>query len=353
MAMESRVKSSTPQESKSVAQTSTGGKALPAVPVLQQLKEKEDVPSLQGKFIQPVQLEARGVIQRYKPSGRKEINEVKEAKKAYLTGSTDRDHEDAAFDSMVADAADMAEVRTKITALMAKKRLAEERREALRLASVTTPLATPASASLPTTRSSVVTTTTSPPLSLEDTDSASSTEVEAPKTGKGKRFRGTPLVLGPVPKTSAWKDAPVVIGSTESSTSSSSSEVIEDEDTTADNRIIRAIIASPANYRVNEIIVDGGQTADTIYYKMTVTDKRLLRAGGRRNRYQLRYTLYIHCHPAPISGNWLHIKATHGGTPENILTSGSALLSAHGAVLQSGIESWEETNRRPATHRFR
>jgi Domain of unknown function (DUF4157) len=126
------------------------------------------------------------------------------------------------------------------------------------------------------------------------------------------------------------------------------STTIDDVGTAANNPFIASVIANTANVTVRNIVVDGGTTYDTVYYKIHLQGP-VQSEEGRTNRFRNVYTLYLHYHPKPTTGNWLHIKAHHGGTPENVVSQNNWLFNGYQNVLREGREQWEADQGETAT----
>ena len=127
------------------------------------------------------------------------------------------------------------------------------------------------------------------------------------------------------------------------------STAIDDVGTAATNPFIVTVINHTANATVRNIVVDGGATYDTVYYKIQLQGP-IESEEGRINRFRKIYTLYLHYHPKPTTGNWLHIKAAHGGTPENVVTPNNTLFNGYQNVLREGRLNWEADWQETATH---
>jgi len=87
-----------------------------------------------------------------------------------------------------------------------------------------------------------------------------------------------------------------------------------------------------------------------VYYKIVVAKSQSQTEYGRLMPFRNVYTLYLHYHPAATTNNWLHIKKTHGGTPENIVGPNNWLLAGHPNVLRAGMQQWANATGKTVTH---
>ncbi len=129
------------------------------------------------------------------------------------------------------------------------------------------------------------------------------------------------------------------------------STAIDDEyvsEAAVTNPFIGSVIAHTGNVTVRNIVVDGGTTYDTVYYKIELQGP-ILSEEGRTNRFRKVYTLYLHYHPKPTTGNWLHIKRSHGADPGNVVAQNNWLFNGYQNVLTQGRLNWEAEQQETAT----
>lgn len=158
------------------------------------------------------------------------------------------------------------------------------------------------------------------------------------------------------PKPNVWTEPPKQKGAAAASSKGKApiAESIDEEDRDVPgNKFIKELIKGKQGFIVSKIEVDGGQTKETVYYRILVLGPIQPAGEGRKRPFRDRYTLYLHYHPNPEQGiNWLHIKKVHGGTPENIVEVTNWLFANYLQVLRDGMEQWQKINKQEATKRF-
>jgi hypothetical protein len=189
---------------------------------------------------------------------------------------------------------------------------------------------------------------TSVPTATPEPETTSKPTVSQPvPTPKAKAGLGTGTTTAPTTKKKKTPKPKAMtlgeFGSTAPKASGVALEPVSETDTT--NTFIAAAIlhtGEAAGVTVQSVYVDGGPSDDTVYYGVVLYGPVQQPTTGRLTQWRKVWTLYLHYHPAPTTGNWLHLKRAHGGTPGNQVAKNNWMFANWGAILRQGKEAWEQ-----------
>ena len=116
---------------------------------------------------------------------------------------------------------------------------------------------------------------------------------------------------------------------------------IDINDVVATNVLVNQLIGSMVDHTVDSV-THTVTNPQTVYYDVVILGPITINPYIV-NRQQNRYTLKLHYHPDPNTNNWLHLKRSDAGSPDNVIATNNAILAGHNAELKKGQTDWETT----------